>query len=483
MKTVIIGNGIIGLTTALRVALKAKDDDKVLIIGKSSRPNSATAAAGAMLNSFCEIEEDSFKTEEDNIHFEMSYDAGKMWPQFILDHLEIAVSHNCLLPECENCQGSTGACFELGTYLINNCSADELDDANYNAVKKSLDDFYEPYSEVDPREIPNYSPQPKHRANRAIYIHNEGWLNPKLTLDSILASLKGFSCIEIVDDEVKKINEEGKCISSVTLSNDAIIEGDRFLLAVGAAASTLITKSELSISIPRIFNGIGVSILIKSPQYPHRKVIRTPNRGLACGLYTVPFYTSPKVPCNEILIGASNFVTPFGSEGARVGSVQNLLNGAMEQINTNFYKAEITALNVGYRPVCADTYPVFGRTSISNFVVCTGTKRDGFHMSPLLSELLQKLLDGEEIDSKYDCFKPERSLIKNYTRVQAIEASVKHLMSASNQHGYTPSHDKLNDKIKQMHREDLEKLHDKVGAFDWGIPPELLDLYRYGHIS
>ncbi|MFK5889283.1 MAG: FAD-dependent oxidoreductase [Flavobacteriaceae bacterium] len=483
MKTVIIGNGIISLTTALRLALKAKDGDKVVIIGKKSRPNSATTAAGAMLNSFCEIEEDSFKTEEDNVRFEMSYDAGKMWPQFILDHLEIAMSHGCMIPECENCQGSTGACFELGTYLINNCSADELDDANYNAVVKALNDFYEPFSEVDPQEIPNYNPQPKHRANRAIYIHNEGWLNPKLTLDSILASLKGFSCIEIVDDEVTKINEEGKHILSVTLSNGDVIEGDRFLLAVGAAASTLITKSNLSITIPRIFNGIGVSIQIKSPQYPHKKVIRTPNRGLACGLYTVPFYTSPKVPYNEILIGASNFVTPFESEGARVGSVQNLLNGAMEQINTNFYKAEITALNVGYRPVCADTYPVFGKTSISNFVVCTGTKRDGFHLSPLLSELLQKSLDGEEIDSKYDCFKPERNLIKNYTRQQAIETSVKHLMSASNQHGYTPSHDKLNDKIKQMHREDLEKLHDKVGAFDWGIPPELLDLYRYGHIS
>jgi len=483
MKTVIIGNGIIALTTALRLALKAKYGDKIIIIGKSSRPNSATMAAGAMLNSFCEIEEDSFKSDIDNTRFEMSYDASKMWNKFILDHLEVAMSHNCMLPECETCMGSKGACFELGTYLINNCSADELDDANYNAIVKALNDFYEPYTEVDPKEIPNYHPQAKHRANRAIFIHNEGWLNPKLTLDSILASLKGFSCIEIVDNEAKKINEIAKNISSVTLIDDEEIEADRFLLAVGAAASNLISKSNLSINIPRIFNGIGVSIQIKSPEYPHKKVIRTPNRGLACGLYTVPFYKSPKVPYNEILIGASNFVTPFESEGARVGSVQNLLKGAMEQINTNFYKAEITAVNIGYRPVCADTYPVFGKTSINNFVVCTGTKRDGFHLSPLLSELLQKLLDGETIDSKYDYFKPERNLIKNYTREKAIETAVKHLMSASNQHGYVPSHDKLNDKIKQMHREDLERLHDKVGAFDWGIPPELLDLYRFGHIS
>jgi glycine oxidase len=58
MKTVIIGNGIIGLTTALRLADSAIDGDEIFIIGKRNRPNSATMAAGAMLNSFCEIEED-----------------------------------------------------------------------------------------------------------------------------------------------------------------------------------------------------------------------------------------------------------------------------------------------------------------------------------------------------------------------------------------------------------------------------------------
>lgn len=483
MKTVIIGNGIIGLTTALRVALNAKEGDKVVIIGKFSRDYSATMAAAAMLNSFCEIEAGSLDSEIDLIRFEMSYQATKMWPKFVLDHLEVAMGHNCLLAECETCMGATGACYELGTYLINNCSADSLDDENYNAVLKALKDFYEPHSEVDPKDIPNYKPQERHRATKAVYLPNEGWLNPKLTLRSIEASLLGFSCIELVDDEVSTINEVGSKIQSVTLTNGVIIEGDHFLLSTGASASDLIENSNLSIKIPKIFNGVGVSVQIKAPETPHSKAIRTPNRGLACGLYTVPFYTGPKVPLNELIIGSSSIVTPFKIEGARVGSVQSLLTGAMEQINTNFYKAEISTINIGYRPVSADTYPVFGRTSISNLVVCTGTKRDGFHLAPLLSELLFNLLSGQEIDSKYDCFKPERELIRNYTRTQAIDASVKHLMSASYQHGFVPSHDKMVEKLKQMHREDLEKLHDSVGANDWGISPELLDLYRYGHIK
>ena len=459
MKTVIIGNGILGLTTALRVALRSKPTDKVVVVGKFSRPGSATNAAAAMLNSFCEVEAGALENELDLYRFELSYNAAKMWPNFVLDHLEVAVGHNCLIHECKNCMGSTGACFELGTYLINNCSTDSLDDENYDAVIKALQDFIEPYSEVRVSDIPNYNPEARNRASRAIYIPNEGWLNPKLTLKSIQESLKGFDCIEFIDDEVQLLLKDSQKLTSVKLSNGKNIEGDVFLLATGASCSKLIDDSNLGISIPQIFNGVGVSIQISSPDYPHTKAIRTPNRGLACGLYTVPFYTGPDKPLNDIIVGASSFITSAPNKGARVGSVQSLLKGAMEQINVNFYKAEVSCINVGYRPVSADTYPVVGRSSISNLIIATGTKRDGFEV-----------------------FSPNRSLIRNLTREEAVNNGVKHLISASYQHGFEPSHDRLLEKIKRFHRDDLERLHDKVGAFDWGIPPELIDLYANGYL-
>jgi hypothetical protein len=39
----------------------------------------------------------------------------------------------------------------------------------------------------------------------------------------------------------------------------------------------------------------------------------------------------------------------------------------------------------------------------------------------------------------------------------------------------------MTEQVAQMYREGLERLHDQVGATDWGIPPEMLDMYRYGH--
>jgi len=78
-------------------------------------------------------------------------------------------------------------------------------------------------------------------------------------------------------------------------------------------------------------------------------------------------------------------------------------------------------------------------------------------------------------------FAPERKPIRSLTRAQAIDKAVRHQISAAYQHGYAPSRSRMPENVIQMHRDALEKLHDKVGAVDWGIPPEMLDMYRYGH--
>jgi glycine oxidase len=481
MDIVIIGNGILAGSTALRLAKRAGNQDKITIIGKRARPGSATLAAAAMLNSFCEIEEGSLESDLAMYRFELSHLATRMWPDFVMEVIKYGGSK--LPGGCAKCQGLCGGCFALGTYLINNTAADRLDDINFNAVVKALNDFDEPYQEVDPGSIPNYIPEERYRAVRAIYIPNEGWLNPRLTMDAVDSALSSFSCVNFVDEEVESIVKQGSLIDHVRLIDGTKITGDKFMLATGATSTDLLAKSNLELNIQRIFYGIGVSLEIKSPEYPHTKCIRTPNRGLACGLYSVPYFISHDVPHDSIIIGASNFIAPYPMNSGRMVSVANLMKGAMDQINKNFFRATISRINVGWRPTSADTYPLLGGTSISNFFVATGTKRDGFHLCPVISEIMCSLIHGEAVDPRFDCFKPERAPIRDMTREEAIETAVKHQMSAAYQHGYNPSHSRMNEQMMQMYRDDLERLHDQVGAKDWGIPPEMIEMYRYGHIK
>ena len=37
------------------------------------------------------------------------------------------------------------------------------------------------------------------------------------------------------------------------------------------------------------------------------------------------------------------------------------------------------------------------------------------------------------------------------------------------------------EQMERFYQDEFNQLHDKVGAHDWGIPPEMVDMYKYGH--
>src|SRR6185369_13337171 len=90
MHTVIIGNGILALTTAFRLTKRLKAGDQITIIGKSAKVGSATLAAAAMLNSFAEVEVGALDSELDAYRFELSRRATQLWPKFLAEILEVA---------------------------------------------------------------------------------------------------------------------------------------------------------------------------------------------------------------------------------------------------------------------------------------------------------------------------------------------------------------------------------------------------------
>lgn len=471
MQTVIVGNGILAMTIAFRLAKRSNANDSVVVVGKSTREGAATLAAPAMLNSFAEVEKGSLETDIDLYRFELSRQATAAWPAFEREVNEAA------FPE----RHSEMEGFASGTYVINNTAADDLDDESFDAIVEALKRYDEEFSFVSPKDIPNYMPEQRHRATRALYIDNEGWVNPIYLIKKLEIALSHYSNVKFVDESAVKLNHQNGRVVSVQLNDGSMISGDKFVLATGATVTDLLRSSNLDINVQRVFYGVGVSLEIKSPDYPHQNCVRTPNRGLACGLYTAPYVTSENGPKDHVIIGASNFISPTPYHHGRLTSVEGLVSGAIEQINSNFYRADFIKINVGWRPTSQDTYPLLGNTSISNLILATGTKREGFHLSPIISQKIVSLLFDEAVEKEFAMFNPERKVIKNLTREEAISKAVRHQVSAAYQHGFNPSKSRMPDQIKQMYREGLEKLHDQVGAFDWGIPPEMLDMYRYGH--
>ncbi len=469
MHTIILGNGILGLTTAFRL-LQAGGDQRITLIGPARREGSATLAAAAMLNSFAEIEAGSLDHEVDLYRFELSHRATEAWPDFA--------------QQLSNAAGSAiqPLCFTRGTYVISNTAADAMDDENFAAIIEALEVASEPHAHIDPASIPNYLPEARHRATRAVRIDNEGWLNPRRVIATLDAVLHAAPNVTLIDQPVTRLHGAHGIIRGAELADGTMVEGDQYLLATGATVSELLRTSALDMPMQPVFYGIGTSVEIKSPDAPHTHCIRTPNRGLACGVYTVPYDQGPDHPNDHLVVGASNFIAPTPQPYGRLGSVEALTRAAMEQINRHFYRAGLVRVNVGWRPTSQDTYPLLGRSaSYANLVVATGTKRDGFHLAPVISQLMADLLRGREVETELAVFAPERAPLRTLTREQAIEKAARHQMSAAYQHGFVPAKSRMPEQLHAMYRDAAEQLHDTLGITEWGIPPEMLDMYRYGH--
>ena len=115
----------------------------------------------------------------------------------------------------------------------------------------------------------------------------------------------------------------------------------------------------------------------------------------------MPYSTDERNSQQHYMIGASNYVSLVPQYRARAISVAHLLHSATREINQEFYSAEIVNIKVGNRPITFDQYPIVGRTFSENLFVVSGTRRDGFHLAPLLSQYIGNLIEFDEDDESF----------------------------------------------------------------------------------
>lgn len=461
MNIVIIGNGILGLTTAFRL-LRRDSTTRISLIGPKNRMGCASLAAAAMLNSFCEVEVGTLQNALEESKFKFNREAAPLWPAFLREIGELSS-------------------FEIpggfGTFLINNHESDTLEDANFDAIVNALETFSEPFETISPSDIPNFKPNTRSRAARAILIPNEGWVNPIACMSALDRVLELSGRVRYIDAECSSIERTGELVSHISLDNGERIAGDAYLLAPGANFSNILKNSRLDIQTPRILYGIGCSLLLRTDELTLSNCIRTPNRGLACGVYSAPQDEK------HTLIGATNLISTNPEYNPRANNVASLLKHAIEQINSEYYRSQLVKINIGWRPTSEDTLPLIGPTSLRNMWIATGTKRDGFHCSPLISRCLSDLILQGETATDLSLFAPERSPTRVYSRPKAVEAAVRHIINAAYQHGFAPPSARMVEDLQAHYTIELERLHDSVGAIDWGIPPEMVSVYKAGYLK
>lgn len=451
----IIGNGMVGLAIAAGLS-RSVPGERIQIVGPASRANSASMAAAAMLNSFAELEPGALDQPRDRLKFELSQASARLWAGFV-EEFEIPAQH-----------------YRLGTVLVNNNASNAYEDAAFDAIAGYLDEFAEPYERVEPSLEPAYVPDSNYRSRHALFLPREGVVNPDGVIHALQATLmrRGVRFVDGVVQSLEKVN--GRTVG-VTLDDGRKLSGERVVLANGSMATRLWEEE----GCIRVINGVGATVVLKNPGIKGRYVLRTPNRGGACGIYHAPYQD------DLFVVGATNLVTTADEQFPRAESVAALVNGAINQVNQMHRTSGFVRYNFGYRPVSLDGYPVYGQLNDNTFIA-TGTRRDGYHFAPWLADNMAALLLDQSLSSQarayFDHARPLRSALLD----QSVEACWRKYAavkcSALSQHGYDSGHTDAGQVLEDYYYRRAREFFERNGL-EQAVQVDFLDALIGGYLS
>jgi len=447
----IIGNGALGLFIADELT-RRQTGKTVAVVGPSSREGAASQAAGAMLGCFGEVTTETLRSESGRARFEIGVAAHDYWGSTI-DRLDK------LLPDDRSLKVADDA------YVILNSVGGELDSDNFAAIVAALKIYQKPWADIDASDIKGFNPRTDCRAFRAIHLPMEGAVNARGVLAALETSLSGAG-VPIIDQVVTRISTSNGKVTGVKLCEGNSIEADIVVIAAGACSERLIHDVSNELKILPTFPGLGLGMIAKrSKGNAFRSVVRTPNRGFACGLHIVPQGDEREY------IGSTNRIVHQVMNVAWLEDVRYLAKYAMQQLDEEIAHHQIETLLRGNRPITLDGFPLVGWLPIVGLYLMTGTYRDGLHSAPLLATHVTNELLGEPgiIDPM---FNPTRDPISTRTIQQSIEEYAQHSVATWYETGADSSQMPTKD-LFNYYRDNATKLYDQLGI-DYALGPDVL---------
>lgn len=408
---VVVGNGVVGSSVAFELARRGM---AVARVGEPNRKFSASVAAGAMLGCFGEVTTSLMASEHGRAKLAVDYEARGLWGDWAAalagasgDETSLVTSRGTLV-------------------MLNTSGSKAVDTGNFRAIESALKSYDEPYELVDPQDNPWLEPNDLHRPLKGIYLPAEHSVNSALLLTKLDMALRNTSGT-IIDGQARSIVAEGDRATGVMLGDGTVIGADTVIIAAGANSNDLLgIFPDICRRIPPMVSGYGVSALVEMEdgKLPD-SVLRTPNRSFACGLHCVPRGEG------VLYVGATNIISQEPREHALVSDVKFLFDCAIPQLHTNLDNASLLKLQVGNRPIPADSFPLFGKVDgTDNIWMASGTSRDGLHQSPLLAQQMADMLGGKAAHPSLRDFVPVRAPLPPGTREEIIEEAVQHTLGS-----------------------------------------------------
>ncbi|GGS54989.1 NAD(P)/FAD-dependent oxidoreductase [Actinokineospora fastidiosa] len=453
---VVVGNGVLGLSTAVRLA--GRDPGvRVAVVGPAGRDRGASVAAGAMLNCFGEVTTDTGAHPAGRARFSIARQALDEWPGWLDALVELAG------PEAAAVQETSVA----GTVVVLSGRSGRVATANFAAIEAALVEHGEPHEAVAAEDVAGLTPEFGAHPSRAVHLPREGAVDARAVMAALEAAARRLG-VDIVDAIVRELLVDAGKVRGVRLADGETIAAGTAVLAAGSASGALAQAVLPSGAVPPVLHGTGLALLVEPPPSGPRHVLRTPNRAGSCGLHLVPA-TDP------LYAGATNIITPDPAPGPDIGSSQTLLRMLCEQFDHHLADCHVHRWLCGARPVTADGFPLIGGCSIDGLVLATGTHRDGFHCSPVISTHIADIVLGDSTDDRFDRFAPERPPIEAMPLEQAITEAIDHETDAHYEYGLTLPYWLDEDEVRAHIRQRVRRVYEHL---DTALLPETVCITR-----
>ena len=374
---IVIGNGVVGLSTAL--ACRHRDPGlRVIVVGPTDRRGAATAAAAAMLASASEARASTFQDAATTAWIELLADAVEAWPDWLREIAGRSGVPAGLIPEVAR-----------GMVVV----GDEVDEG-FDAIQDAATRLGVSAMPIDPAEVDLVR---QDEPRRCLRLEGEGGIDP-LALLRLLDACTISSGIIRLDARVRRA-EPGR----MTLENGRALRAERILIASGSGCQRILEPgSHASLAVPRIrfSHGVGLRGRLRSPLAGSMPVIRTPNRPNGGNIYLVSHGDG------HCYVGASTRLEDTARHQPTEHEV-SMIQKASDRYLVPDLLAGPPRTVIGSRPATEDGLPVIGSLG-EGLWIATGTDRDGLSAAPELSTMLADgLVDGS--NRIQSCFEPSQA--------------------------------------------------------------------------
>lgn len=248
---------------------------------------------------------------------------------------------------------------------------------------------------LDAAQLQALEPQTTVEAKGAVWFKCDAHLYPNKLMSQLIADLKNKGVRFIVNEEVSGFEKHQRQVTKV-ITNSQVIDADAVVIAAGSWSREL--SALLQMKIP-LMPGRGYSVTLEDS--PHR--LNYPSVLIEGRVALTP------MDGNKIRFGGTMEITSTNTP-PRYQRVQGILDAVKRyypQFNVPMPAPEY--IWYGYRPCSADGLPYLGRTQKwQNVVMATGHAMVGLSLGAGTGKLVSEIINETPLSMDIAAFKPER---------------------------------------------------------------------------